>query len=229
MYRLHEPLPRLISTCAGDHGERLPWTVEIEDMCSQCGTYCDYPNHYYTPPESPLGQGFTNLTNLDVSIYTSATATANQNRSANNNIDTPYYPHAPPSTPITAAHDSDHEHSIQLWSSEVYKAIINFSPTELPDHLRDSGGWRYMPAEAELAILFGPEAARPFNWAPNTGDSESDKVSSQQAVATSRTGFSKFFWGPLQLEVDKTASNTRFPQITGEKSGSSLNLEEVQR
>ena len=196
MYRLSEPLSCLIDARlvdAGDRGEPLPWT--IEDMCSECGTYCDYVGHFHTPPQSPSIQGFSNVTDLDVSLYASATQAQSTNYA-----DTPYYPHAPPSTPVNA----QSEHPIQFWSSDIYKATINFPPSELPEHLRD-GAWCHMPAQAELAILFGPEAATPFSWTPTgTIQSPGDDDSSLPTIGA---GFPKFFWGPLQLEVDSTSSS----------------------
>ena len=187
MYRL---VPGLIPD-AGDHGESLPWTIEIEKMCSECGTFCDHPSHLqYTPPQTPSLQGFSNLTHLNASLHASA---ASRNESASY-PDTPYYPHAPPSTPITA--HSDLEHPIQFWRSDVHKSTINFPPSELPEHLRD-GSWCHMPpAQAELAVLFGLEAATPLNWTP-TGTVQSPDD----------PGCSKFFWGPLQLQLDSTNSS----------------------
>jgi hypothetical protein len=68
--------------------------------------------------------------------------------------------------------------------------------TCLLNNLRD-GSWCHMPpAQAELAVLFGLDAATPFNWTP-TGTVQSPDD----------PGCSKFFWGPLQLQLDFTNSN----------------------
>lgn len=202
MYRLSvEPLPRLISDADSDdrHGE------SVEVLCSECGTYCDYPNHFYTPPQSPSEMlGFSNLTNLDVSIYNSALASQN---TSTNCTETPCYPHAPPSTPITAQ-EFKQTAPIQFWSSDVYKSTINFPPTELPDHLRDTGAWRHMPAQAELAILFGPEAATPFNWTPTGPVHDDGDISSVPAIKGAQAAIPKFFWGPLRVDCKSVGTQT---------------------
>lgn len=157
-----------------DAGEPLPWN--IDDMCPQCGTFCEHHDaaeHFYTPPQSPAEQSF-NFKDNRKALNSPISPTA-PSQSA-----TPRYPSAPPSTPITA----QSEYPIQLWSSDLYKTTINFSPSELPEYLHD-GAWRHMQTHGEMSILFGPEAARPFNA---THASASDVNS-------------KFFWGPLKVDA----------------------------
>jgi len=198
----------------------------MDEMCLGCDLPCEYADRFFTPPQTPAAQGFfLDLANRGVDSPTTTSAPASQSA---NYTETPHYPHAPPSTPITALQP---DQPVQLWSSEVYKATINFLPSELPEHLRD-GGWCQMPIYSEFAVLFGPQAAITFDWtqsgatqvqAPNDSDIQVSNIPVPQFV-TSATA--KFFWGPPHL-LSRPNTEGPLPSVESQVCGKTGSIHEI--
>ncbi|KAF8808148.1 hypothetical protein BYT27DRAFT_7211732 [Phlegmacium glaucopus] len=187
--------------------------VDHMRICSVCdsGWHAD---HIYTPLQSPEVQSF-----FDDEINSPTTSVAEQSA---NYTDSPQTPHAPPSTPITA---QPGDQSLQFWSSSVFKATINFSPSKLPEHLCD-GSWHYLPTYHESVTVFGRDDRIYFN---------NDNTQAPSVV--------NFFWGPQglisflsgpsptvqsQLEVHNETESTKLcSKIAANGLGSSLDSVKV--